>query len=177
MSMEYRLLCGLHKLIRRRTHTPACQACLRMHHRPAIKSDALIASPTPTTPPRKAVPRCTTSALASLFSDIYHDNPHFCTIYERGWTITITTDCKGCALETMTMPKKHCENTGNVTFRIPSTSIECATSTSAASSGVYPAGFKGPNMAVATPSWTEEEISVINEKCIFLFFFGMERKT
>ncbi|TID22992.1 hypothetical protein E6O75_ATG02166 [Venturia nashicola] len=91
---------------------------LRMHRR----QDAI--PPYPTSPPKANGPRCP-RALASLFTDIYHDNIHFCTLYERGWTITITTDCQGCNVETMTMPRKHCANTANVTFRIPSTTIEC----------------------------------------------------
>lgn len=133
-----------------RTHNPP----VRMHRRQAA------IAPYPTNPPKAKAPRCTTRGLATLFSDIYHDNPHFCTIYERGWTITITTDCKGCNLSTMTMPRKHCENTTNVTFRIPSTSIECETTTptptqteetptAAASDRRYPAGYKGPVMSAA----------------------------
>ncbi|TLD35812.1 hypothetical protein E2P81_ATG02115 [Venturia nashicola] len=125
---------------------------LRMHRR----QDAI--PPYPTSPPKANGPRCP-RALASLFTDIYHDNIHFCTLYERGWTITITTDCQGCNVETMTMPRKHCANTANVTFRIPSTTIECepsittptptSTPTAAASDTIYPAGYKGPVMSAA----------------------------
>ncbi|RDI76549.1 hypothetical protein Vi05172_g13470 [Venturia inaequalis] len=111
---------------------------VRVHRR------QVVSAPYPTSLATLKGSRCPTRSLASLFSDIYHDNPHFCTIYERGLTITITTDCKGCNLNTMTMPRRHCLNTANVTFRIPSTSIE-----SAASDRIYPAGFKDPPMSAA----------------------------
>ncbi|KAE9967972.1 hypothetical protein EG327_011240 [Venturia inaequalis] len=127
---------------------------VRVHRR------QVVSAPYPTSLATLKGSRCPTRSLASLFSDIYHDNPHFCTIYERGLTITITTDCKGCNLNTMTMPRRHCLNTANVTFRIPSTSIECeqqsaptptptSTPTAAASDRIYPAGFKDPPMSAA----------------------------
>ncbi|QDS68921.1 hypothetical protein FKW77_008274 [Venturia effusa] len=137
---------GLNPRLPKKTHPP-----LRMHRR------GVPSPPYPTNPPLAKPQRCTTHALASVFSDIYHDNPRFCTLYELGLTITITTNCRGCNIETMTMPKKHCNNTANVTFRIPSTKIECepdtptptspSTPTPAASDRIYPAAQNSPAMS------------------------------